>query len=177
MQSYYTFDYFYSIYLTLDIYPYMKTIEDYWKYVAKGAPNDCWPWIRACSVGPSGGYGVLYLGTQHWLAHRLSYTVSIGEIPPDMCVCHTCDNPPCCNPAHLFLGSNYDNVQDRYRKGRNNHVKGIDTGSNVLTEEQVLAIRAEYVPGKVGYKNLGKKYGVHYQTIKEIVTRKTWAWL
>ena len=79
-------------------------------------PDGCWEWggkaIRS-------GYGLLHLGGNRYVvAHRFFYTEMVGPIPEDMDVCHTCDNPPCCNPKHLFLGTVRDNMLDMYAKGR-----------------------------------------------------------
>lgn len=152
----------------------MKTVAEFWDNVGKGTIDECWPWNRA---RVEKGYGVVYLRKKRWYTHQLSYTVSIGEIPEGMCVCHACDNPPCCNPSHLFLGTNYDNTMDKVSKGRCSRTNGIRNGANKLTEQQVLDIRSEHATGKIGYAALGRRYQVHEQTIKEIVIRKTWAWL
>jgi len=79
-------------------------------------PNSCWKWSGLKSIK---GYGKFkdsnYLD---WRAHRASYTIYVGEIPKGMMVCHHCDNPECCNPSHLFLGTARDNSIDRVNKGR-----------------------------------------------------------
>lgn len=74
------------------------------------------------------GYGTIWVRGRQWRAHRLMYTKAIGPIPPGLFVCHTCDNTPCCNPAHLFLGTHTDNQRDmiaknRHSKGRQTHCK------------------------------------------------------
>jgi len=89
------------------------------KHLTPGDPDACWPW-----AGPLDrkGYGVIFhVGGQtgpNWSAHRAAWTLLVGPIPAGMHVLHTCDNPPCCNPAHLFLGTNDDNVADMVAKGR-----------------------------------------------------------
>lgn len=84
--------------------------------VRVGAPGDCWP----CD-GPEilkGGYVRLSIARQRIQAHRAMWIVTHGLIPDGLCVCHHCDNPPCCNPGHLFVGTAGDNAADRQRKGR-----------------------------------------------------------
>lgn len=75
-------------------------------------PDECWPWTGACSPA---GYGRLPDNTY---VHRKSYELHVGPIPEGLFVCHACDNPPCGNPWHLFLGSSAENAQDMARKGR-----------------------------------------------------------
>ena len=87
----------------------------------KGAVDDCWLW--SAYITPH-GYGQTRIGgrglNEAMLAHRLSWLVNVGEIPEGMHVLHKCDNPPCCNPNHLFLGTNLDNIKDRVSKNRSN---------------------------------------------------------
>ena len=103
-----------------------------------------------------------------WLAHRLAYEFTYGPIPSKMHVCHRCDNPPCCNPEHLFLGTAKDNARDMVDKGRfvNNSLK--------LTPEQVAAIRAEYAAGGVTQEALAKRYGVTRGNIGMIIRGVNW---
>jgi hypothetical protein len=88
---------------------------DFWTAVDQSGGSDaCWPWQR--HRNPE-GYGVTKLAGFR-RAHRLAWCLTNGPIPDGMLVCHTCDNPPCCNPAHLFLGTESDNRQDMLAKGR-----------------------------------------------------------
>tara|TARA_B100001057_G_scaffold501139_1_gene621004 strand:- start:2595 stop:2969 length:375 start_codon:yes stop_codon:yes gene_type:complete len=73
------------------------------------------------------GYGIFYYQSTQHRAHRIVYELIYGAIPPNMYVCHTCDNPPCCNPDHLFLGTQQDNMKDRKQKNRTNWKPGINT--------------------------------------------------
>jgi len=77
--------------------------------------NECWPWQG--SKTPN-GYGKFALPDRKVGAHRFAYEYFVGPIPDEYLVMHSCDNPPCVNPAHLLVGTNSDNMQDRYRKGR-----------------------------------------------------------
>jgi hypothetical protein len=77
--------------------------------------TECWEWARGTD---SFGYGkVRYKGEAHTL-HRLMYRLYKGEVPKGLCVCHSCDNPKCCNPQHLWLGTRAENNQDMWGKGR-----------------------------------------------------------
>ncbi len=92
--------------------------EKFWSRVDKsGGANACWPWTG--SRLPT-GYGQVYqAGGQRLLAHRTAWELENGPIPDGMRVLHHCDNPPCCNPGHLFLGTDADNMNDRDQKGHN----------------------------------------------------------
>jgi len=93
--------------------------QSFWAYVKPGSPDECWEW-QGCRQ-PS-GYGIVSFDTKQTLAHRVSYLLHYGVEPGDHFVCHTCDNPPCVNPAHLFIGTHTDNVRDMVAKDR--HIYG-----------------------------------------------------
>ena len=91
--------------------------------VSRGAPGECWVWSggRKDSRQGYGAFGVRDRTTGRWRilrAHRVAWLIVNGPIPEGMCVCHRCDNPPCCNPAHLFLGTHSENMRDMANKGR-----------------------------------------------------------
>ena len=94
--------------------------ERFWAKVDRRGPDECWPWVGARS---SKGYGVFYRGSEALrprmiFASRFSWIVHSGPIPDGLFVLHSCDNPPCCNPSHLFLGTRGDNNRDAIAKGR-----------------------------------------------------------
>lgn len=91
----------------------------FWAKVDKGSDAECWEWTASRN---SYGYGqlavVLPSGKRPRLAHRLSWELHVGPIPEGMCILHRCDNPPCVNPSHLFIGTKADNYRDMRAKGR-----------------------------------------------------------
>lgn len=96
--------------------------NQYWDLVSDGAPDACWPWPGNIS---NRGYGVVNMNGRKVSAHRYAYQLATGEDPGELHVCHTCDNPVCVNPAHLWLGTNADNVRDKLDKGRGRAPNGL----------------------------------------------------
>jgi hypothetical protein len=94
--------------------------ERFWEKVAVGEPDQCWEWTSAKIPV---GYGQFFLQGKPRYAHRVAFEMTKGEVPPEMNVLHTCDNPGCCNPDHLWLGTQQDNVRDMMQKGRANWAK------------------------------------------------------
>lgn len=88
----------------------------FWMNVDRSEPEVCWEWRGTSFVGM--GYGV-FQAFDEQRAHRVAWVLTHGPIPKGMLVCHRCDNPPCCNPGHLFLGTDGDNMADMVAKGRN----------------------------------------------------------
>lgn len=138
--------------------------------------SGCWIFMGAVNHW---GYGMIGTGRRGMpvdRAHRVTYKHFKGDIPQGMFVCHSCDVPSCCNPDHLFLGTNQDNVNDMLRKRRNSppprnkHVVGSVHPGAKLTEQQVLEIRSLYDQGKT-QQELADKYGVVRQSISKIVRR------
>lgn len=116
-------------------------------------------------------------GENMWRANRAAWVLVNGPIPDGMLVCHHCDNPPCCNPAHLFLGTNSDNIADRDAKGRQARVPGKKgEGSHLahLTLQQVSEIRARYAAGGITYRELAPQYSVSEGAIGKVVRRDRW---
>lgn len=117
------------------------------------------------------GYGSLQIGhAPRKGAHRVSWEVHRGPIPAGMYVCHRCDVPICINPDHLFLGTAQDNVDDMNRKGRITYGRGSKSNASILTEEQVLAIRADPRSSTI----VGREYGTDASNVQLIRKRKTW---
>lgn len=132
--------------------------------------SDCWNW--AGSVNNS-GYGSVRVGPTSVLAHRAAFFLGIGVLS-DKCVCHQCDNPTCCNPAHLFLSDHAGNMADLRAKGRR---KGVNCGEgngraklNKLAAEEIRQRRAQ----GVFLKDLAAIYGVGLSTISRACRGENW---
>lgn len=93
--------------------------EKFWAKVDKNSSGGCWEFKTKLTTG----YGQIEHRGKVSLAHRVSWEIHVGKIPEGMFVCHRCDNPPCVNPEHLFLGSHSDNMKDMYSKGRGRKYK------------------------------------------------------
>ena len=130
----------------------------------------CWLWTANKN---NNGYGQLWFRRKLHLAHRLSWLIHFGPIPPGVCVLHRCDTPACVNPGHLFLGTQNDNVVDCLEKGRARRAVGEKHPSAKLSEAQVLSIRRACSEG-VPFAELARQYSVHPTTIADIHSRKKW---
>lgn len=102
--------------------------------------DECWPWLGKVR-SKKYPYGKITLGRVRWYAHRLSFLLHNGYLPEDGEICHSCDNPNCVNPKHLFHDSHTGNMQDAARKGRMRRLKGEANGRHKLTENEVAEIR------------------------------------
>lgn len=147
----------------------MTLAERFWIKVDRRGPDECWPWT---GVRVGRGYGRIRKGRKMMYAHRVAWELSRGIIPDGKFVCHHCDNPPCCNPAHGFLGTKADNIHDAVRKGRTAH--GEDHGSARLTWPEVWAIRAIYTTGKVSTRSIACVLGIHQSNVWRIVRGLAW---
>ena len=149
--------------------------ERFWSRVERQGPHDCWPWTGSTT----GGYGTLNLGG-HGRAHRLAYELAYGDLPSadsGIYVLHRCDNPPCCNPAHLYLGTQAQNALDRESRQRGGGSKMRGTGNPAarLTWEQIAYIRQEASNGPRGTQaRLARELGVGVSTISRITRGTHW---
>lgn len=153
---------------------------EFWQRVdRKGrSEEECWEWIGYRNKPQKYilSYGRVYMGPKLLNAHRVAWIITHGEVPKGMLVCHKCDNPPCCNPNHLFLGTHADNVRDCVRKKRKNPVHGERQWCAILSESDVREIRRRYVfrGGKNSTLGLAKEFGVDRSTITAITTGRIW---
>lgn len=167
-------------------------LRNFWSKVNKDGStmshmdSPCWEWT-ASKTGR--GYGHFGITRKLFLAHRVAWTIANGPIPLGLLACHHCDNPSCVNPAHLFLGTNLDNCQDKERKGRGNPARGDTNGSHTkperrprgevhgkskLSDAKVIQIRVAYAAGGVTLRQLSSQFGVHFSAIGRIIRREMW---
>ena len=131
------------------------------------ASGDCWIWTRSDN---GHGYGVMEFKDGDRMAHRMAWEILVGPIPEGLDVLHHCDTPACVRPEHLFLGTDKDNVADCIAKGRR-----APPPTQKLAQEDVDAIRVEYV-GRYGQRiELAVRFGVSPETIGSIVAGRTWS--
>jgi len=142
----------------------------FWSKVDKRGPDDCWEWTASKFKQE---YGQFYIKGRGYVAQRIAYLLEFGFIPEDLFCLHTCDNPPCCNPSHLFLGTHQDNMNDRSSKGRSSIRPGESHPMSKLKEFQVLDILHRCENGDL-QKEVAKIYEVSPQHVSDIVNGKKW---
>ena len=176
-----------------------QDIKRFWAYVDIRGPDECWPWKKSRDKDGCGWFGVR--GSNNLRAPRVAYFLANGHMPIDKCACHECDNPPCCNPRHIFAGTVLENNADKLRKGR--QAKGDGVGIKLhparyergdrhysrrrpelvargqmhpralLTDAQVIDIRTRRKSGERG-RRLAKEFGVDPSLISAIHKGKIW---
>ncbi len=134
-------------------------IEHFNQSIDRRSANECWDWLK----GKECGYGRIRYGERRILSHRVAYYIAYGVDPGSLDVCHVCDRPPCCNPAHLTLGEHADNMHDMGRKGR--CIKKLSNG-------QVSDMRTLYDDFGYSQASLSRIFGVSDGLVSLIVRRR-----
>ena len=155
-----------------------KLSARFWNKVSTSQPSDCWEWTAYRNPR---GYGKIGISGVVHFAHRVAWELTNGTIPDGMRVLHSCDNPPCCNPGHLHLGTQADNVQEMWDRSRHgpkrirpgHKCRGEAHHSARLTEADVRTIRALADDG-IPNAEIARRYGVSTASIWAIVQRKKW---
>lgn len=145
--------------------------ERFWTYVDVWGDDACWEWL-------GGRWGQMHYGRfkyrgATYSAHRVAWQLTHGQIPDGLFVLHRCDNPPCVNPSHLFLGTQKDNLVDRDRKGRSVYHRGAANSAAKLSESAVAEIRAQYKAGRL-QRDIAKDFGTTQTNVSWIVRGLTW---
>lgn len=151
-------------------YPMESYESRFWHYVVRS--NKCWGWSATLCYG----YGLMMIRGRREMAHRVSWVIHNGPVPKGLWVLHCCDNPPCTNPKHLFLGTIHDNLNDMRSKGRGyvpQTRRGGDCTLAKLTSKDVRFILA--LPRERGVATrIAKRLSVNASTIQKVMDRKTW---
>jgi hypothetical protein len=148
-------------------------LERLWEKIAVGDPGCCWHWTAGHD---DLGYG--RIGRDHGergtrLPHRIVYELVHGPIPDELLVLHTCDVPSCCNPGHLYVGTDMDNSRDKMQAGRDRKSFGEAQHDAKLTDEIVRTVRRRWICGDSA-RALAREYGVTPQSMSAALHRKTW---
>lgn len=176
-----------------------QDIQRFWSKVDTRGPEECWFW----KASRKGEYGQFHYNRRSCLAHRMAFLFTHGLLPEDKNICHTCDHPLCCNPGHLFQGTQLENKQDCIAKGRvraasgdehglirhperrargerhgsqtqpDSVPRGEGHGNAKLTDALVLVIREAYGHG-ASQSGLARIYGLSVATVSLVVRRKRW---
>ena len=146
---------------------------DLWNSYFKSRVNENNGCLEFAGARCPAGYGRVGYKNKVWQSHRLSYLLYYGEFDKALFVCHRCDNPPCINPEHLFLGTSRDNVDDMLAKGRSQKCRGESHSQSRLTEKDVLSIRMDRRPLGV----IAVQYGVAEAFISTIKSKRVWSHL
>lgn len=160
-----------------------KDIARFWSKVKIISEGECWEWLGGKTPE---GYGRFWLKGKLVGANRIAWFLKNGPIPDGMLVCHDCDNPPCCNAKHFFLGSHKKNTQDAVRKGRmasgnrngsitcpENLIRGEALPQSKITNLGVLDIRKRYLEGET-QKSIAERIGVSQQQVSNIINKNQW---
>jgi hypothetical protein len=142
--------------------------ERFWAKVDR--TGDCWVWLAGKGRGGYGRLSRAGLSPQYRLAHRHSWELAYGPIPDGLHVCHRCDNPPCVNPAHLFLGTDKDNLDDMRSKGRGTQPPvhaGLAQWLATVPDADVRAARESYAAGAENSREIGERLGVKESTVRK----------
>lgn len=153
-------------------------MQRFWDKVIK-KDSGCWEWIASTR---NGGYGAFKINGKVIDSHRFSFTLTKGDIPQGLFVCHTCDNRKCVNPDHLFLGTPKENFYDAVNKNRidieklagNGFKKDSPSPSRKLTKHQVTEIRVKFDNRQIAKRQLAREYGVDEKAIRDLLSDKTY---
>lgn len=156
--------------------PVTPEAERFWKNVRRGGPDECWLWTAGRTRQGYGKFTVrVGVNKERTLgAHRVAWRLTHGRDPVGL-LCHKCDNPPCCSPAHLYEGTVQTNNSDRHLRGRD--PRGEVHGRARLTDDLVRQIRAAYQPQSrsAGPAALARRFALPVGTVRNIVYRLTWS--
>lgn len=142
----------------------------FWPKVDIKDDDECWEWLG----GKSGGYGMFWDGVSQKKAHRIAWELwNERPFPSNRQGNHTCDNPPCCNPRHVYPGTAKENTSDMFRRDRAVTVRGAECVWAKLTDTDVIEIRERYSNGERG-ASLAERFSISPQHAVRVATRQMW---
>lgn len=145
--------------------------ERFWEKVDRKSDSECWEWTATRS---GRGYGRFYIGKTPMQASRVAYKIANGDFDQSLHVCHKCDNPPCCNPSHLFLGTASENIRDAVAKGRWHDFRGEKNVLHKLTADQALEVRKIHASKSKTIAQIAAMFGLTESGAEKIIYRKRW---
>lgn len=146
-------------------------IQRFYSFILDSSNDDiCWKWTGGKDWD---GYGIFFVNKKSIKAHRYAYQILVGRIPSGKLICHTCDNPSCVNPKHLFIGTFQDNVDDMMKKGRHKARSGSCHHNSKLNEELVKIVKQRLLKGDK-ITHIAKDLNVSITTIFDIKNGNTW---
>lgn len=149
----------------------VPAIKRFLQSIELAGEEECWPWIK---TRDRDGYGKFSDDAGRDIrAHRFSYEYYVGKIPNGLSACHSCDNPPCVNWRHIYLGTVQKNTQDAVTRGLINRV-GDRSHAKKISSDIVTRIRLDYAGGKVSQSALAIKYGLSQPHISDILAGGSW---
>lgn len=146
----------------------------FWRLVDKRGTDECWPWMGSRMKRPGGHYGTVKVTRRTTKAHRVAYELTNGPIPEGLLVLHSCDNPPCCNPAHLRVGTHLDNNREAAAKGHTHRPIGELAASHKITAADSIAIRDLYRTGLFTQTQLATRFHLTQSAVFLIIQGRTW---
>lgn len=154
------------------LFPSQEDAARFWEKVSIGYPDECWWWNGAMDER---GVGQFWLQGRVIRAPQMAWSLANNQtvpFPDELKACHTCDNAPCCNPAHIWPDTHQANMDDMTSKNRHPH--GETHGLSKITEQQVREIREQAAAGQLTQEQIGDQYGLSKWQISNIVRRLQW---
>lgn len=146
-------------------------VERFRRKIGRPDSNGCLPWLGGITARNRPAF---WLNGKTEYAHRIAWLIFRGPIPDGLCVCHTCDNPLCVNPTHLFLGTLADNHDDMARKGRRASFVGSKNSQSKLCDFDVKLMRALHFQNGASMRSISFRFGVSPSVAQRAITSKTW---
>src|SRR5690625_5211179 len=143
----------------------MAEVDRFWDQVDRRSDGECWPWLGSVDQG---GYGVFSVRRQATRAHRYAVVLAGRALLASEVVMHSCDNPPCVNPAHLHIGTQADNIADKMAKGRHRALVGVQSHRAKLSDADVRKIRELCERGEISQARIGEMYGIGQDQVSRI---------